>query len=1317
MKFRFVLFLLTAISGFILWTILPVDAPLPDSSRLKEDFDGPKEFADFHRAIRTPDGATKPEYKNGYLIQEKQKALAVAKSRKRTLARTQSNGVLAWTERGPSNVPGRTRGLIVDPADPNKNTWLAGSAAGGVWKTTNGGVSWTLLTPDLQNLATTVLAMAPSNPNTIYMGTGEGFGNLDGVKGNGMFKSTDRGLTWNYLPATSSFDDVNRAIVDPNNENIVVVAANDGIYRTTTGGTSWTKVSPRTFIQDIKAKPGNFSIQYATQNSVGVLKSIDSGVTWNESTAGLTAQGRIEIDVSPVNPNKIFASVENNDNAKMYVSSNEGALWNEVSIRFNNAEFDFLGGQGWYDNTIACDPFNENVVYFGGVGLFRTQLQGTSATSIKTYTITNNTSFISLTNFGASQIGGTLDADNTSSKSVVLKFGPARSQKAHRFTVPSNGGPAMDGGASIPDAQYSYNNYVDIPFEAWEVDANGNDVRQLMVSFRDQQRDGSFNLNPPDGGAQLSSREYVYVHNITYNSSSPASSITTPATAGHTRDRMYFFWPVLAAGGIWNPPNLPVSEFKITVAETQVINATTITVADVYGEFDRKNEFNTFGVDLHPDQHNLVMIPMSSSTYKILNANDGGLFISNTSATPGINQGDWSMRGNTYNTSQFYGADKRPGFEEYFGGMQDNGTWKSRSSESASASSQYIFNLGGDGFEVIWHNLDGKKLIGGSQFNGFSRSTDGGLTWTNATNGLSGNAPFVSKLANSRHHPERIYTLTSSGVFRSENFGQSWTLSPISNRWGQSSLMDVEVSQANSKIVWAGSGMSSTRSIHVSTDAGVTFNVTQNYTLKALGGITKLASHPTEPNTAYALFSFSGLPKILRTTDLGQSWQDISGFDGVTGDPSTRGFPNVAVYCLYVHPNDPNIIWAGTEIGIVESLDNGLTWNIVDDFPNVSVWDMKGLDDEIIIATHGRGIWTATMSDPQISLANPAILAAGTAPNSDLALKIKLEEVFDSTEVYVNATKITKLPARSAGEYILRLKGIVSGTTRIHLISYKNSAPIHSAIKEMTHLSLPSVQTQYFNHFVNGSSLVLDKMNVSAFGVSNSSLQSFHNYQNNTEATALLRQPIKVNESGSFIYSDVALVEPGTSGSVFGQPEFKDYVVVEGTKDGLQWMPLENGYDARRDNRWVAAINSNTAGNPSMFLENTLDLKSVFSVGDTLLFRFRLFSDVTTNYWGWAIDNLYIQQIPTEARNEIIRNLAVYPNPSDGPVKIAFTLLEPSPVEIKIFDLSGKQVSQVAFQALSGRQERTVDLNHQGLYLVKVKSLWEERTVKIVVKK
>ncbi|MFN8690792.1 MAG: WD40/YVTN/BNR-like repeat-containing protein, partial [Cyclobacteriaceae bacterium] len=136
-------------------------------------FDGPAEFLKFHRAIRTPDDLSQPAYEPGYLVRETKSAQTVAMARARN-GRTQTNGVSAWTEHGPVNVPGRTRGLIVDPADPNRNTWYAGSASGGVWKTTNGGQLWTLITPDLPNLATTVLGMAPSNPNTIYLGTGEG---------------------------------------------------------------------------------------------------------------------------------------------------------------------------------------------------------------------------------------------------------------------------------------------------------------------------------------------------------------------------------------------------------------------------------------------------------------------------------------------------------------------------------------------------------------------------------------------------------------------------------------------------------------------------------------------------------------------------------------------------------------------------------------------------------------------------------------------------------------------------------------------------------------------------------------------------------------------------------------------------------------------------------------------------------------------------------------------------------------------------------------------------------------------------------------
>ncbi len=107
------------------------------------------------------------------------------------------------------------------------------------------------------------------------------------------------------------------------------------------------------------------------------------------------------------------------------------------------------------------------------------------------------------------------------------------------------------------------------------------------------------------------------------------------------------------------------------------------------------------------------------------------------------------------------------------------------------------------------------------------------------------------------------------------------------------------------------------------------------------------------------LFSAYGQPKILRTTDLGQTWQDLSGFADSPGGESTNGFPDVAVYDLLVMPHDPDVLWAGTEIGLFESTDGGENWEYADNgLPAVSVWQMKLVDDQVILATHGRGIWT-----------------------------------------------------------------------------------------------------------------------------------------------------------------------------------------------------------------------------------------------------------------------------------------------------------------------------------------------------------------------
>lgn len=1285
--------------------IKPNDSSNQTSITENEETDDPEQFILFHKGLRTRDGETQPAYPPAYRIKELLKAKAESAARKSSSGRQQSNGVLEWTERGPANVPGRTRGLIVDPADPNKNTWFAGSVAGGIWKTTNAGQSWTLLTPDLPNLATTVLAMAESNNNIMYCGTGEGFGNVDGVNGNGIFKSVNRGLNWTYLPATANFNDINRIIIDPSDANVVLAATNNGIYRTTDGGTSWTQVLNLATIQDLKATPGNFNIQYAARNGFGILKSTDGGLTWSNSNTGMNVTGRVEIALSPVTPNRIFASCEGSlstTGSDLYMSDDAGATWALVDVTFNNAAVNFLGGQGWYDNTIACDPFNANIVYYGGVNLFRTQLTGGS-TLVGSYSLQQQTTtnFMELVSFTGASNGNFHVGPQANSISVEIRFGPGKTQKAHRFLVPEG---ATSG---VPEINYSYTNYVDVPFEVWDITNN----RQLMASFRDQDRNGQFNLIPfnTSGIATEQSREYLYINNVTYNASAPNPSIAV--NGGHVFNLMYNIWPYLAAGKAW-PADIIESQLRFLFTSVPKLNASTITVSDAYNQFDGKNRFQMYGVDIHPDHHNLVMIPMTGSTYKILVATDGGTFISNTSSTPGINQGNWTMAGNTYNTSQFYGADKRPGKDEYFGGMQDNGTWKSPANISASYTTNYIFNLGGDGFEVLWHSLDDQKLIGGSQFNNFSRSTNGGSSWTAATTGLSGTHPFISKLANSIANPETIFTVSSSGVFRSTNFGTTWTLTPITEKWGSSTFLDVEVSRANANVVWAGSGMSATRNLHVSTNGGLSFSTTNNFTDVPLGTISKLASHPFEQHTAYALFSFADAPKVLRTTDLGQTWQDISGFG--TNPESSTGFPDVAVYCLYVRPDNPNIIWVGSEIGIIESLDNGLTWALIDDFPKVSVWDMKGQDDQVVIATHGRGIWTATIDALQVPYKKPELLAFGTTPQEALQLKIKVEENFDSVQVFAGPTKLGTLPPTTPSEITVSVSNLAPGGKEIKLIAFKNGGPIHSKTYPLNHLDILTLEDTYATYFTSTTDLTLSGLTLQNMPGANSNerrnLQTPHFYANNSEHILLIRHPIRVNASSPLLhYRDVAIVEP-----------VNDFVVVEGSVNGLDWLPLSAPYDASFNSAWLAAYNAGQPGNKSMFADHIIDLSETFNHGDEVLIRFRMKTNATTTAWGWAIDFVNIQQAPTgiEGPASEKQPIILYPNPATDYVNLEFELKKASVVNIQVLDQTGRLVTQ---QNLgwknTGRHAHRMALGNRpaGNYFILLNCTDGSRTVKFLI--
>ena len=135
-----------------------------------------------------------------------------------------------------------------------------------------------------------------------------------------------------------------------------------------------------------------------------------------------------------------------------------------------------------------------------------------------------------------------------------------------------------------------------------------------------------------------------------------------------------------------------------------------------------------------------------------------------------------------------------------------------------------------------------------------------------------------------------------------------------------------------------------------------------------LGVLSGLHSHPTQDSTFYVLFSFYNESKIFRTEDLGQNWEDISQY---SGGASQNGFPDVAAYCLMVREDSSDIIWVGTDIGLIESVDNGATWALADNgLENVAIWDMKYWDGQVVIGTHGRGVWTADVVEKEVTATN-----------------------------------------------------------------------------------------------------------------------------------------------------------------------------------------------------------------------------------------------------------------------------------------------------------------------------------------------------------
>jgi photosystem II stability/assembly factor-like uncharacterized protein len=310
--------------------------------------------------------------------------------------------VNSWTNIGPTKAnyaknggtlnvtdSGRVNAIVTDPINPN--TIYVAFSGGGVWKSTDGGAFWQAKTDTLGSLSVGALEMDPANSSILYLGLGDPF---DGT-GIGLVKSIDGGDTWSSPVLLGTSTVITDIQISPVDSSIVLVATNQGLFRSTNAGTSYAPVSIATGVAGAPqvwsiASGGGSNFELSLESAPGsdgqIWHSVDGGATWTRATGVTSAGGinRISLNSAPSDPTVMYAmaaapgSTAPNDLANIFKSTDDGVTWTGIaktgstfkSYTNPNAESsslsNLMGGQGFYNHMVMVDPTNPNIAYFGG---------------------------------------------------------------------------------------------------------------------------------------------------------------------------------------------------------------------------------------------------------------------------------------------------------------------------------------------------------------------------------------------------------------------------------------------------------------------------------------------------------------------------------------------------------------------------------------------------------------------------------------------------------------------------------------------------------------------------------------------------------------------------------------------------------------------------------------------------------------------------------------------------------------------------------------------------------------------------------------
>jgi photosystem II stability/assembly factor-like uncharacterized protein len=372
----------------------------PFEDKGKPGFTGAMRSFEWWYAQRALPGEMIPQKAFQKAVQQIQQLRQLNKSSLQTI-----NSIEPWKALGPYNIGGRILSIAIDPR--NSNIIWAGSASGGLWKSTQAGIgtgAWSYINTSFNTLSVSAIALNPLNPDVMFIGTGEislyfrpliGTPGARASYGMGILKSTDAGLTWNQTGLTWTFPQitaVQKIVINPLNPNTIFAATSEGVFKSLNTGSTWFRSDSVLMAMDLVMSPTDTNQLIASHGNLnsspnpGLYKTTNCGATWFQLTNGLPATdfGRTSLAYSPSNSSVVYAGISNASTGGilgLYKSIDGGNTWSLKSTT------NYVGSQGWYDNVVSVHPNNPDSIYCSGLDLYLSSNGGTTMNNISTYVV------------------------------------------------------------------------------------------------------------------------------------------------------------------------------------------------------------------------------------------------------------------------------------------------------------------------------------------------------------------------------------------------------------------------------------------------------------------------------------------------------------------------------------------------------------------------------------------------------------------------------------------------------------------------------------------------------------------------------------------------------------------------------------------------------------------------------------------------------------------------------------------------------------------------------------------------------------------